>query len=708
VIQKRRSAVWTFFLATFLLVAVATFTATPIYRAGCDILIQRDTPGGMDFLSAEPRSRFAALEFYPTQYEIIRSAAVARRVVRDLDLAADPVFNPELRKESADLLHGLARGLRSLLGGTEESDAGALEDRLVEKLLEGLSVKPVKDSQVTRILFESESPELAANIANAVAAAYISLSLDMKMGASKETIQWLTRKIEEQRRKLDASETALRRYMEENDIVAIENRDTVTPRKIQEVTSQLLAAESKRRELEALAEQLEAGRDTPERLETVPVVMNDPIFRSLRSDEIELARKIDEMAKKYGPKHPEMIRLRTEQRTLAERKRDEIDRVITSVRNDLAFARAKEKTFRDLLEKTNAEAHALSEKSVQYDVLQREVLSNRQIYDALLKRVNEASITGDIRASNVTVIDRARPPRTPVRPRKALNLLLALVLGLFGGVGVAFFVEYLDNTLKTPEDVEERLGLPFLGLIPKFAPETGGNDIALLRESAGSPLAESYRAVRTAILLSRPHAGTNRVLLVTSAAAGEGKTTTAANLAAVIAGTGSRVLLIDADMRKPNLHRRFGLPNKKGLSSLLADLEDGAGPLPSGIENLEVLPSGPLPPNPSELLDRNRLAPLLDRIGGAYDRIVIDSPPILLVSDASILSTLADTIVLVVRAGSTSTDTVRRGIKQLYRGEETGLGVVLNAVDLRRSGYYGPYGQYAYGGYAEDGERTGD
>lgn len=704
VIRKRKNTVWTFFALLFIVVAIGTFTATPVYRASCDILIQRDTPGGVDFLTVETQSRFAALEFYPTQYEIIRSAAVARRVVGELDLLHNPVFNPELREESIGFLDSARDALKKLLGkGPVGEDSP--EDTLVENLLESLSVKPVKDSQVTRIFFDSESPELAASVANAVAAAYISLSLDMKMGASKEAIHWLTRKIEDQRTKLDRSETALQKYMRENDIVAIENRDTVTPRKIQEVNSQLIEAESKRRELMALVHQLEPGVIDSRQVETIPVVMNDQIFQRLRSEEIDIAGKIEEMAKKYGPKHPEMIRIRTEQQSVLQRKKDEITRILTSVQNDLDFARARENTFREQLEQTKAEAHALSEKSVQYNVLQREVLSNQQIYDALLKRVNEASITGDIRASNITVIDKARPQRRPVKPRKALNLLLSVLLGLFGGIGMAFFLEYLDNTVKAPDDVEDRLGLPFLGLVPKFTAKDVENGVGgTISFKAGSPAAESYRTVRTAITLSEAAQDRNRVLLVTSSVAEEGKTTTAANLAAVMARNGDRVILIDADMRRPSLHRRFEVENEKGLSTRLGGLDEKTESVSCGIENLDLLPSGPIPPNPSELLGNARLRPLLDELKASYDRIVIDSPPVLMVTDAPILSTVADAVVLVVRGGKTTIESAQRGLKHLNHSHATVLGALLNAVDLSRPGYgtY-QYYYYAYSGYGDDG-----
>ncbi len=707
VVRKRRTTVLLFFTIVVVTVAIATFTATPMYRASCDILIQRSNPAALDTAYHARESYIAAMEFYPTQYEIIRSAAVARKVVEELNLTENPLFNRNVKERSLGLMDVIRGTLGRIFSGDDTPSPEGLEPpdptaALAGVVQAGLSVEPVKDSQITRIHYVSPDPRFAAAVANAVAQAYIDISLDIKMGASKEAVRWLTKKIDEQREKLDESERALQEYTRKHDIIEIENRDTITPRKIQEVSVQLVEAETKRRELEALSRQLRKAAAGTDILETMSVVMNDSIIRSLRSEEISLSKKIEEMSKKYGPKHPQMIRLKADMEALVNQKREETRRVLASVERDLDYARAREASFRELLEKTKGEALALQERSVQYNVLKRQVLSNQQVHDALLKRLNETSVTSDVQSSSVTIIDRAAVPRGPISPRKGRNLLLAIIVGLFGGVGAAFFLEYLDRTLKTPDDVEERLGVPFLGLVPlvKQGKDTTGIDQIVVKAPT-NPASEAYRSLRTALMLSAPGDAGHKSILITSIMAEEGKSTTAINVAEVMAQAGKNVLLVDGDMRKPRLHHVFGLDNKTGFSTLLAGLEKKVPVRPAKVENLTVLPAGPLPPNPSELLSSPRARRILEVLHGKYDMVIFDSPPMMMVTDSAILAGMVDGTVLVVRSGKTNGDTAARALKNLRGVNVSILGAILNAVDITRDAagdyYYYTYSQGYYG-----------
>jgi len=382
---------------------------------------------------------------------------------------------------------------------------------------------------------------------------------------------------------------------------------------------------------------------------------------------------------------------------LQSKKNQEVRRLIESVKNEYELSVADEKNLQQQMVETKADALNLNEKLFQYRTYQREMETNRQLYDALLMKMKDQNITGEIQPINLWVVERAQVPQFPYKPNKKKNLLLGLIVGLFGGIGLAFFIEYLDQSIKYPDETERALGLPVLGMVPLLKRKDGNID-TVMTDQPRSTTAENYRALRTSVLLSSS-THPPRKILITSAAAGAGKSTTSVNLARAIAQSGKKVLLIDADLRKPRLHKIFGIDPEYGLSSYLAGWSKSAVLLRTSEENLAFLPAGPIPPNPSELLTSAMMKELIDNLIDQVDYIVCDSPPLQSVVDARILSQIFDGAILVAKGKQTTYDMARRALKQLQDVNAPVLGVVINALELKKNDYY--YANY-YGAYGDE------
>jgi len=666
IIYKRRYTVCTFFTIVFVVVLIGTLSTTPVYQASTKVLIEKVEPSNLSMMS--PFYMSYDPEFYETQYQLIKSTSVAQKVVKMLLLESTYESYFKDAKKSFGAI-----------------DPAAKANMLANIINSGIAVSPVKNSKIVNISYMSTNPEFATLVTNSVARAYIEEILDMRMSATKYSIDWMTKKAEEEKVKLSKSEMALQDYMRANDIVTLQNKVAITPEKLTEFNAQLIKAGTKRKELESLYAKV--VKVSIKDAETIPAIASESTIQSLRNQILKAEQNIEELSKKYGKKHPALIRAKEDLNVLRQKRDQEIRRVIASIKNEYELARANEGSLRGMLSSTKEEALNLNEKFIQYGVLTREVETNRQLYDALIKRIKEQSVTEEIRTVNVWVVEKAERPGSPVKPKKSLNILLGMIVGLFGGVGLAFFFEYLDNTIKTPEEAETRLGVPVLGMIPLLEPKGENIEEIILKEPQSS-FAESYKAVRTAILLSSA-AKHPQNILITSMGPEEGKTVTSVNLAMTIARSGYSVLLIDSDLRKPRIHTIFGLNNLSGLSTYLAGASSDINIVfKRPLTNLSVIPSGPLPPNPSELLGSNRMNDLMKILNEKFDIIIWDSPPLMTVTDSLILSKFLDGTVVITRAGKTTYDIVRRGLKSLDDIKSHVLGIVINAIDIKKSDYY--------------------
>jgi len=725
VIMKRRWTVITFFAVLVITVAIHTFTATPIYEATTRLIIDKENPNVVSIQEVMAIDA-SGTDYYQTQYKIIESRTVAREVIRRLQLEESEEFFP---RQKDDIISNLKRSIKdtitfwkdsiaSLLRTQEEtaSESGTVEgyepdSPLVSNFIQRIRVNPIRNSRLVDISFEAKDPALAAKIVNTLANSYINQNLEIKLRAVQDAVRWLHNRIEEERKRVGKAEHALLRYKEKHSIVTDFSSDVekITAQKLAEMNTQLVEAESKRVEAETRYKQATALMGTPDMLDSISEVLNNKLIWEIKTMEVELYKRMSELSEKYGQKHPRMVAIESELRTLQKRRTQEVNRVVNSLRNEYKVALAKENSLKAALARQKKESLDLNKKAIEYGVLRRETESARQMYELLIKRFKETSLTEDMRTGNIRIVDRAEVPKDPVKPRKGLNILLAIIVGLVMGIGLAFFFEYLDNTIKIPEDIKQHLKIPYLGPAPLFSPEGKGNpdddtDPELVTlHSPKSTASESYRGIRTSILLSSAESAP-QVILISSAGPLEGKTITAANLAVTMAQADSKVIVLDCDMRRPKMHKLFGIAKDCGVSNLLvgsSDVEEAV--FHTRIPKLDIIPSGPIPPNPSEILGSTRMAALLNDLRKQYAHILIDSSPSTAVTDAVVLSKWVDGVVLVIRAGNMAREIAKNGIAQFEAVGAHILGAVLNGVDMSKDGYYSYY-QYYYYYYGENGE----
>jgi len=706
VVRKRKNTVLTFFFVTLVIVFIGTFTRTPLYEASTKILIEKNETNPLmtnyGYSLGDP-------VFLETQFQIIKSTAVAQKVVKILSL--DTRYVSYFIKDAEDLsfisatmnwfrrvisvmgkITGMAspssHGDASLTDNEEKSTA----DIIAERISANITVQPVRNSRIVDVGYTSENPMLAKMIVNTVAKAYIEEILEMKMNSSGYAIKWMTQKAEEERGKLEDSENALQEYMKAKDIITTENKIAIIPQKLSELSSKLTRAETKRNELEALYRKV--NNVSISEAETVPVIASSRTLQAIRGQILKADQHIMEISKKYGKKHPVMIRAVGDLEILKKKRRQEIQWLIKSIKDDYELANSNEENINKQLEDTKFEAVSLNEKFIQYNILKRDVESNRNIYDALIKRIKEQGITEETQTVNIWIVEKADRPEFPSKPNKKRNILLGIIMGLFGGIGLAFFIEYLDQTVKSPDEAEERLGVPVLGMVPLLKSKEEIPEKAVLK-SPGSAFAESYKNIRTSLLLSSAE-GVPKNMLVTSVTMEEGKSTTAVNIALAFAQSDYRVLLVDGDLRKPRIHKIFGLDNTKGFSTWLAGMTDMEIVRNGPVDNLSLVTSGPVPPNPSELLSSARVNEFIKVLNEKYDFIIFDSPPMMSVTDSLLLSKALESTIFVIRAGKTTYETVARSLKSLSDINSNMLGVVLNAADVKKSNYYYYYGYKNY------------
>ncbi len=718
VLRKRRWTVITAVTVLLLTTALYSFTATPMYKAATRLVIDKANPNVVSIQEVMALDA-SGTDDYQTQYKIIESRTVAREVIRRLDLQNSKEFFPS---------SGLLGGLRQTAGGLVESVRGllntgtvsrkwasqsaaeAIDPRLVSALIARIAVEPVRNSRLFDIHFQASDPVLAAKTADTIAEAYIDYNLETRLQAAQKAVQWLQARIVAEREKVEAAEQALLNYKKEQDIITGFTSDTeqITAQKLAKLNAQVVEAESRRVEAETRYRQAAALAENPDMIGAIPEVLKNDLINQIKSMEVELSQNVSELSRKYGQNHPKMVALQSEMATLETRKAYEVDKVINSLKNEYEVALAREQSLREALSRQKQETFVLNQKAIEYGVLRRQAESARQMYELLVNRFKETSLTEQMKTGNIRIIDKAEVPRKPVKPRKGLNLLLALLVGLVVGAGLAFFYEYLDNTVKDSDDVKHYLQMPCLGVVPVIERAAGEEssvhgDLVTVH-SPRSVASEAYRDIRTGLLFSSVEA-VPQVLVLTSAGPQEGKTITAGNLAVSLAQSGSRVVLLDCDLRRPKIGCLFGRPETAaGVTNILVENRSVAEVLvPSGVDNLDLLVSGPVPPNPAELLGSGRMTGLLKSLRESFDYVIIDSPPVSAVTDAVILAKFVDGVVLVARAHDKPRKMIAMSLEKLSSVGGNVLGVVLNHVDVREDTCHYRYAGYGYYYGAEEG-----
>ena len=636
---------------------------------------------------------------------------MARRTIDSLRLWDSPELDGNAEGKRPFSVAGAVGGAAQWVVKLFSSDAGDIvapdagetmrQSRAIDAFLKALVVAPIRNSSLVDLRFASPNPARAAAVANELAKQYIDQNLEYKFLSTKEASDWLGEQLAVERKKLEDSEQALQRYREKGDAVALEDRQNIVVQRLADLNAAYTQARTDRFEQEALYNQLRSLQNDRTSLDTFPAILSNSFIQQLKSQLADLQRQQAQLADRLGEKHPDMIKLISAIENTEARLQGELGKVVQSVRNEFLSAQAKERSLAAELENQKAGALALNRKGIEYGVLRREAESNKQMYDALMQRAKETGISGELKASNIRVVDQAEVPRRPVRPRKALNLLLGLLGGMFAGVGLAFFVEYLDNRLKSPDEIKQFLDVSFLGLVPAVrAEDLAEGRSPLISETVAQNFAEAFREIRTSVMFSSAVEGA-RSVLVTSTQPSEGKSVVAANLAISLAHAGLRVLLVDADMRKPRIHELMNVKQDPGLSSLIVGRAKANEVVQkTGTANLWVMPAGPNPPNPAELLGSTRFIQLVKAFGDHFDWVVIDSPPVMAVTDPSVVAHRTTGVIFVIGSEQVNRHKALTAVQRLQASKAKILGAILNRANVERNPYYySHYYTHEYAGY---------
>lgn len=703
VLKKRLLVVVIFFLITVSTVVLMTWSMTPIYKSELQVLVERNSDTK---LSGQGVGIPYDPQFEETQYQIIKSQNVIERVVKQLQL--DTKYRDHfiasgwftfIKKSIKDLIHKIpviGTANSSPTQSEQEPEAETVSNQISSIIRKNIKVDSVKGSHIVSISYSDPNPEIAQLIVNSIAQAYKDELLEMKMQNVNYSLVWLTRKADEEKQRLQELEKNLQEYTRKYDVITVENKVAIIPQKIAGFSTQLAEAQSQRNELEEVYQQITSRQNDSAALESLPIFANNQTLQLLRNKISETDKNIAELSKKYGPKHPQMIKAENERKVLVREKEKEIKRITQLTQNDLALAYAREKNIENLLQDTKKEVLRLNERLMQYQVLERDVETSRVLYDSLLKNVKEQGATNELQDVKVWAVQKAQIPERPDKPRKKLNILLGIVFGSMGGIGLAFFLEYLDNSIGAPDEIEKRFKVPVLGVVENISGPRRNLD-TLLEDEPQSSYSESYKMIRSMVLLSTAD-HPPRSILITSSVPSEGKTTVTVNFAKTLAMLGNRVLTIDCDLRKPNLHAVFGLFTQEGLSAYLAGTADLKSVLVKYKESIDVIPAGQIPPNPSELLSSRKMKELLVSMSKEYDFILLDSAPILSVTDSLTLASLTDGTILITQANKSTNDMLSKSLKRLQSIESPLLGIIVNRAkkmnvsDYNYLGYYGSYG----------------
>jgi capsular exopolysaccharide synthesis family protein len=698
ILRKHQWLILSFMLAVVTITAIGTFRTQPVYVATSRIEIDRENSNILPFQGTDSYDYMVDLDNYiETQSKILTSETLALQTLRSNALAGQTDF-----AGSPAVADALNTG--SLANMKPPPELGAF--------LGALSVKRVPNSRLMDISFESTNPLQAAQTVNTHIKNFIEQNFQSRYEATTRASTWLTNQLNELRIRVEKSEDARITYERQNQIWALDgDKQNVTTQRLADLNKELTEAQSERMRKQSLFEYARAGE-----IDSVPQIRDNPAVQDLFRKRNEIYSQYTDALNQYGPNFPKVQRLQSQLKELDATADKEKKGVLARLESEYRETRQREELLTQALDQQKAQVNQMSERMVQYSILKREAEANKALYDGLLTKLKEAGISAGLRSSNIRVVDPAMVPTYPARPAKARNILLSLLIGLVGGIGLALLRDYMDNTVKTPDDIETLAHLPSLAVVPAFSQSNGNEKAGKLLKGVSSnghdkrielvaqhlpasQMSEAFRALRTALLLSQAE-HPPQVILVTSALPREGKTTAAANLAVTLAQLGDRTLLVDADLRKPGVGRMLNLGSGKyaGLSSYLAgvsSLELVTIQHPT-IPNLSAIPTGPLPPNPADLLSSHKLADAIAELRTKFKFIVFDSPPIMAATDAVILSVLTDGVLLVVRSGETPKEAFVRTRDLLLSVKCRVLGVVLNAVDSSAPDYYYSYRYYPY------------
>ncbi|MFK8030326.1 MAG: GumC family protein [Gammaproteobacteria bacterium] len=698
VINRRKWAILFLAFAVTLLTSMIVYAMTPVYSATALVHIQSEQANVVsieEVYGVDTRHQ----NYYNTQAEILKSRSIAAKVI-EAEGAPPPVAPSGLDKISFDWRSILPFKPPEPPGGTVAPDK--LESD-IENYLDGLWISPVRGTQLVEVSYVSQDPRLAAAYANSHSAAYIDSILEARLSVTQSASSWMGTRVEELRENLQNSEAQLQAFREQEKLIDVQGFQALPSLEINDLSTRLVNARRRLSGTKIAYEQV-TGKNSGA-IESVPAVLDNSSVQRFRTIQALAEQQVAELGKRYGPKHPKMIAAQSELAEATQNLKAQQRDVAGGIRAEYLAAQAEVKALEGDLSGAKQQYQEVSRKGSDLASLQREVETNRELYELFYSRMRETAQTGDLKSANARIVQSAFVPSYPVKPNKKRAIIRAFILSLLTAIGAAFLLEQLNNTVRSATDVEEKIGLPLLGMVPRLKGKAGKQVEQALLDNSKRHFGESIRTIRTGISLSSiddPH----KVILVTSTIGSEGKSTVALNLALAFAQV-ERVLLLDADMRRPSVARNLHLDRSQpGLSELLAheaDIKDCITTIEDS--NLAVLKTGLIPPDPLELLSSDAILKLISVLRHSYDRVIIDSPPILPVSDAAVLSSHADALVYVIKSDSTSVNKIQNGLSQLRRFNAPIAGVVLNQLNLSKAERYDDYGYY--GGYDEQGQSVG-
>ena len=710
VILKRRWMVLATLLIVFSTVLIGTLKQQPLYRGTVLMEIAPEAPNVFNFQEIFQISNSNTDSYRETRFRMFESRSLGERVVRRLDLYRRPDFY------KATALFGLIERNPDIIPSSErDQDLEVLKqalDNSIDNFLEHVSLVPIVGSDLVRISFDSYEPQMAARIANQLASEFIDQNLQLKWDETRKTSEWLSGQLVGLKAKLEKSEDSLLSYARYNEIIFITESQELAQVRLGKLEEEFLQAQGDRYRKEAMHSLIQ-GKENGTR--DLPGALSDKLVTDMTTRLTELRENQAGLTSYLKSDYPSVVKDQKKIDVLEDALGRQREKIAQNVVDEFQVALNRETLLQEARENQKDLVNNIAEKSIQYNILKREVDTNRELYDGLLQRLKEAQVSAGLTVTNMHVVDSAQVPKGSIKPRIVLNLALGLFLGTGLGVGLAFFREYLDDTIKTEEDVEQYLHLPTVGVIPAI--QLNGSERQNGKSSLpGGPQAstslilkdqgkgeynqhsiyEAFSSLRASVLLSGSPAP--KTLLVTSALPQEGKTTTTVNLAAAFARLGTKkTMVVDCDMRRPSIHKATGVKKEPGLAQYLTgqlDLNEVIKVVPD-IPNMHVITCGPIPPNPAELLISSALGELLTRLSSEYEFVLMDSPPIVGVSDARILASQVDGVILVTLANKTPREAVRDAQALLASASGRVLGVSLNQVDLAQGGY-GYYGYYRY------------
>jgi polysaccharide biosynthesis transport protein len=691
---KHRRLIFAVAVVLTALVAFYSFRMQPVYQAVSRVDVESEVPL-LQSLNDLFKTDEADDAFLATQVSILECDELA-----------------------GDTIQRLGLGGAEKSGGKVVGIPVTMQTAAIRGFQSRLHVERAKDTRMILVKYESTDPKEAAAVVNSLVDDYIEYNFRTKYDASRQATGWMEQRLDELKVKVEKSEQAMVDYERRNNIVSVGEKQTVAEARLDDLNKNLSAAQ---------AERLSKGsvyKMVTENEAQVGFIQSSSLLNGLEAKEVDLKEQYSVAVSQYGPTYPKALAIQDQLKDLESLIVRERKRAVENVRSEYQEAAEREKALSEAVTRQNVEVEKVNQLLIEHNLLKREFESNQQLYDSLLAHLKDANVSAGLRATNIHVIDRAVPPATPIRPDKARNIAFALAAGLGLGVALALTREALDNSIKSAQEIEKLTGLPTLAIVPidqnharlSVKSPPGARHLPRASQDArippalvviGRPVApgsEAYRALRTSVLLSsaeQPH----QVLLVTSSQPGEGKTVTALNLALTMAQKGDPVLLIDADMRRRGVSNTLNMSHTEGLSGILNgthNYDPGLLFKTEWVDSLSIMSGGPVPPNPAELLCSENMGSLIDRLRQDFDHIIIDSPPVLPITDPTILSSIVDGVIMVVECEMTTRAALARACKILEHAGGRIIGTVLNKVEVGRDGYYGYRYYHGYYSYSKD------